>query len=103
MVPKNITLLNLTGATVDADGVWTYVGNMDVPFTIHVTGSGAGDSIVLNGSCKVPVPAAGTHDVVLATVTTDGFTTVSTPVTWVKSRKAAATQSSTVFLQGFIR
>lgn len=98
---KTITILNLLTTATDANGVWFYVGNLRAPFTVHVTGSGAGDTITINASCAVQ-PAAGTHDVPVAAVTSDGFTVISQPVKWIKARKPAATQSSTVFVHGHV-
>lgn len=98
---KTLTILNLSGVATDANGVWTYVGNVRAPFTVHVTGSGASDTVTINASCAL-APAAGTHDFQVAAVTTDGFTVISQPVKWIKARKPAATQSSAVFLHGHL-
>lgn len=96
---KNLTLLETTGAAVNTNGVWFNVGHLAAPFSVHVTGSGAGDAIVINTSCSPTPPAAATHHVQVASVTTDGITAITAPVTWIKARKPAATQGSAVWLQ----
>ncbi len=98
--PKTLTLLNLTGTATDTNGTWIYVGNIAAPFSVHVTGAAAGDTVVINTSCSPTAPAAATHHVQEASVTADGITTISKPVAWIKARKAAATQSSAVWLHG---
>jgi hypothetical protein len=98
---KSITILNTIGVATDADGVWNYVGNVRAPFTVHVTGSGAGDTITINASCAAK-PLNTTHDVSVGAIVADGFTVISQPVKWIKARKPAATQSSAVFLHGHL-
>lgn len=99
-IPKNVTLLNLTGTATDTNGTWVPVAAFAAPFSVHVTGSGAGDAIVINTSCSPTAPAAATHHVQEASVTSDGITVITKPVMWIKARKAAATQSSAVWLFG---
>ena len=96
---KLLTLLETTGTAVNTNGRWFYVGNLSVPFSVHVTGAGAGDAIVINPSCAPAEPAAATHHVQVASVTADGITAITSPVAWIKARKAAATQSSAVWMQ----
>ena len=95
---QSFNLLALTGTATDANGSWRDASQLQVPFTLQVSGAGAGDVVVINGSCAVDKPADASHEVQLASVNADGFTTVSTPLRWIKARKAAATQSSTVAL-----
>lgn len=96
---KNLTLLETTGTATNTNGTWAYVGHLSAPLSVHVTGAGAGDAIVINTSCSPTAPAAATHHVQVASVTADGITAITAPVTWIKARKAAATQSSAVWLQ----
>ncbi len=98
--PKTLTLLDLSGVATDANGSWVYVGYFAAPFSVHVTGSGAGDAVVINSACSPTTPAAATHHVQEASVTSDGITIIAKPVAWIKARKPAATQSSAVWLHG---
>lgn len=101
-LPKTITLLELTGTAVDANGTWVYVGNLQAPYAVHVVGAGVGDEVKVCVSNRPTKPGPTDHDVELASVTTPGMTTVAGTVAWLKARKPAATQSSAAYVAGIV-
>jgi hypothetical protein len=91
-------LLGTTGVGVDANGTWIDVSEMEFPIRILIIGAGAGDAITINLTSKFPLPANAVHDIPLqAAITADGFFDVTAPVTGIKARKPAATQTTTVY------
>lgn len=98
----NLTLLALSGVATDANGTWMDASRLLAPFSVQVSGGGAGDTVIVNGSCSPTQPINTAHESQLASITADGITVITGPVRWIKARKPAATISTSVFLSGFI-
>jgi len=90
------TFLDLSGAATDANGVWINVADMEFPIAVLVSAADGGNTIILNVTNALPLPANSVHDVQQASITAPGVTLINGPVIGLKARKPAATTSSKV-------
>lgn len=89
----------LDAVEAQGNGTWTSIEGCS-NFSIHVTGI-TNATVVVTGSNAPTEPAAATHGIVLATVTSDAIVRIDMPVRWVKVRVSAWTSGTiSAYLEG---
>ena len=98
----NRRLYTFTGAS---NGTWFPAQNYEIAYTLHFVGSGAGDTCEVRVSNAVAQPADASHESLFgAAVATDqAMVSVDKPFQWMKVRKTAHTQTTTVDICAQIR
>lgn len=96
-----ITLHNQVGAGTST-GNWIPVEALDIPYTIHFMGSGAGDTYQLYVSNEPTQPGDATDRATLGAVINADNTmkVVTEPYRFIKAKKTAGTQSSQAYIFG---
>ncbi len=95
----NRTILVTTG-TNTSNGTWIACDEFEVPFSLHFVGTAAGDPCEIRVSNNPVQPLDTAHEALFgAAVATDQVTkSITEPYKWIKVRKTAATQGTSVYM-----
>jgi hypothetical protein len=94
---------NLYSDNGTTTGNWIDVSELEVPYTVFIRASGAGDTYQLMGSNEDPQPANATDGALVGSAinTALSLTTISAPLKWLKAKKTASSTATQPWLFGY--